>query len=391
MSRLFQLQENCLRLMGHNLESSGVPGSFSLGLKHIASLLFVLSAEYPMLSYVIYHRDDMELITACLSVAFTNLVTVTKIWTFLLYKPNFGQMMQRFRQLDSKSQKKKKPSPAQLEDGGNGYLARANKLAASLGRAYCISCGFTGLYFMLGPIIKIITSSWRGVPYARELPMPMKFPFNDVDSPGYEFGFIYTLFVTIVVVLYASAVDGLFITFAINLRAHFQALQQDIRELNFDQAEQLVQRQLVEVVDYQVLLLDLCRRLRRIYTPIVFGQFFITSLEVGVIIYQIVTHMDSIMALLVYFSFFCSIMLQLFMYCYGGEIIKVESLQVGIAIQTSNWHLALPKQRRSLVFMMHRSQREMLIKAGFYEASLANFLAICRAALSFITLIQSIE
>lgn len=65
---------------------------------------------------------------------------------------------------------------------------------------------------------------------------------------------------------------------------------------------------------------------------------------------------------------------------------------------------------------MNRSQREVLIKAGFYEASLANFLAvidrlgwavdrginvclitrfdlfqILRAAMSFITLIQSIE
>ncbi|XP_030243346.1 odorant receptor 82a [Drosophila navojoa] len=381
MARLFQLQENCLRLMGHNMESSG-EGSPSLGLRHVVSLVFVLSAEYPMLSYVVYNRDDMELITACLSVAFTNLVTVTKIWTFLAYKRSFFQMMQSFRQLDSKSQHGTE---------GYGYVEHGNKLATLLGRAYCLSCGFTGLYFMLGPIIKIVTNNWRGVPYDRELPMPMKFPFNDVESPGYEIGFIYTLFVTIFVVLYASAVDGLFISFAINLRAHFQALQQNINLLAFEQEEQLVEKQMADVVDYHVQLLSLSRQLRHIYTPIVFGQFFITSLEVGVIIYQIVTHLDSIMALLVYFSFFCSIMLQLFIYCYGGEVIKVEGLRVGVAVQTSNWHSATHKQRRSLIFIMHRSQREVLIKAGFYEASLANFLAILRAAMSFITLIQSIE
>ncbi|EDV94557.1 GH19067 [Drosophila grimshawi] len=382
MSRLFQLQENCLRLMGHNIESSG-DGFKHLSLKHIASLLFVISAVYPLLYYVIYNRDDMELITAGLSVVFTNLLTVIKISTFLVYKQNFWQMLHSFRQLYLKSHQK-----VAEEDGDDtAYLVQANKLATNLGRAYCISCGFTGLYFMLGPIVKIISSSWRGVVYARELPMPMKFPFNDVNTPGYEVGFIYTMFVTIVVVLYASAVDGLFISFAINLRAHFQTLQQEIRELTFDQAGH--QQQLVKAVDYHVHILSLSKRLRVIYTPIVFGQFFITSLQVGVIIYQIVTHMNSIMALLVYLSFLFSIMLQLFMYCYGGEIIK--SLQVGIAVQTCNWHLAAPKQRRSLVFIMHRSQRQMLIKAGFYEASLANFLSICRAAMSFITLIQSIE
>lgn len=57
----------------------------------------------------------------------------------------------------------------------------------------------------------------------------------------------------------------------------------------FGQEEQLVDKQMADVVDYHVQLLSLSRQLRHIYTPIVFGQFFITSLEVGVIIYQIVT------------------------------------------------------------------------------------------------------
>ncbi|XP_034487517.1 odorant receptor 82a-like [Drosophila innubila] len=384
MGRLFQLQENCLRVMGHSMESSD-ERALTPGLKHVASLLLVISAEYPLMSYVIYNRDDMELITACLSVAFTNLLTVIKISTFLVYKQNFWQMMHSFRQMYSKSQQS-------LEVVGYGYVERANKLAAFLGKAYCISCAVTGLYFMLAPIVKIITSSWRGVVSIRELPMPMKFPFNDIDSPGYEVGFIYIIFGTIAVVLFVSAIDGFFILFAINLRAHFQALQQRIHELNFDlNQEQAVQQQITQVVQYHVQLLNLAKQLRITYTPIVFGQFLITSIQVGVIIYQILTHMDSIMSLLVYFSFFSSIMLQLFLYCYGGELIKVESLQVGVAVQLADWNLATPKQRRSLAFIMHRSQREMLIKAGFYEASLANFLAIFRAAMSLIAVIQSVE
>lgn len=110
-----------------------------------------------------------------------------------------------------------------------------------------------------------------------------------MDSPGYEVGFIYTFFATVGVVLYASAVDGLFISFAINLRAHFQELQMQIEQLAFDRTERHVQRQLIQVVEYHVQLLGLAKELRLIYTPIVFGQFFITSIQVGVIIYQIMT------------------------------------------------------------------------------------------------------
>ncbi|XP_017101823.2 odorant receptor 82a [Drosophila bipectinata] len=379
MGRLFQLQENCLRAMGHTGGHENSISDGKLSVKHIVSLAFVVSAQYPLISYIVYNREDMEKVTACLSVVLTNMLTVIKITTFLAYKQDFWRMIQRFREMH------------QQYGDGYGYVAAANKVASLLGRAYCISCGITGLYFMLGPIVAIIASKWRGTTYIRELPMPMKFPFNDVNTPGYEVGFLYTVFVTVVVVTYASAVDGLFISFAINLRAHFQTLQRDIENFNYALSEREVRAALRSVVDYHVELLSMSKHLRVIYTPIVFGQFFITSLQVGVIIYQLVTRLDSIMDLLVYLSFLGSIMLQLFMYCYGGEIIKVESLKVDIAVRLSDWHLATTTIRKSLAFIILRSQREVLIKAGFYEASLANFVAICRTAMSLITLIKSIE
>ncbi|XP_044313002.1 odorant receptor 82a [Drosophila rhopaloa] len=384
MGVLFQLQENCLRAMGHSHAKESTEDR-ALSLKHISSLLFVVSAQYPLISYVVYNRNDMEKVTASLSVVLTNLLTVVKITTFLVYKQDFWKMMSRFRKMHQQS------SPSSRSKDGTDYVTEANKLATFLGRAYCLSCGLTGLYFMLGPIVKGVASSWRGTLYVRELPMPMKFPFNDVDSPGYEVCVLYTVLVTAVVVVYASAVDGLFISFAINLRAHFQTLQGEIKNSDFALPEKDTQAGLKSLVDYHDLLLFLSRKLRSIYTPTVFGQFVITSLQVGVIIYQLVTSMDSVMDLLLYASFFGSIMLQLFIYCYGGEIIKAESLQVDFAVRLSNWYLASPKLRRSLALIIQQSQREVLIRAGFFVASLANFVGICRTALSLITLIKSIE
>ncbi|KAH8354538.1 hypothetical protein KR084_000903 [Drosophila pseudotakahashii] len=380
MARLFQLQENCLRAMGHSDDVDSTEHR-ALGLKHISSLLFVISAQYPLISYVVYNRNDMEKVTACLSVVLTNMLTVIKITTFLANRLSFWEMIRLFRNMDEQSSQRKETL----------YVAEANKLASFLGKAYCLSCGLTGLYFMLGPIVKIVGSSWQGTTYDRELPMPMKFPFNDLDSPGYEVCFLYTILVTVVVVAYASAVDGLFISFAINLRAHFQTLHWKIANEEFALSEKQFQARLKSIVDYHVLLLFLSSKLRAIYTPTVFGQFVITSLQVGVIIYQLVTNMDSVMDLLLYASFFGSIMLQLFIYCYGGEIIKAESLQIDTAVRLSNWYLASPNLRRSLSLIILQSQKEVLIRAGFFVASLANFVGICRTALSLITLIKSIE
>lgn len=54
----------------------------------------------------------------------------------------------------------------------------------------------------------------------------------------------------------------------------------------------------------------------------------------------------------------------------------MQSLKVDIAVRLSDWHLASATLRKSLAFIILRSQREVLIKAGFYEASLANFVAV---------------
>lgn len=173
--------------MGHSPPAINSTKHRRLSLNHIISLLFVISAQYPLISYIFYKRDDMEEITACLSVVFTNLLTVIKISTFLTYRKDFWTMIHRFREMHQ--QRKRALNnvciiwiqlnllTARQEPGeANGYsfVEDANKLASLLGRAYCLSCAFTGMYFMLGPIVQIVTNGWRGTVYVRELPMPMK-------------------------------------------------------------------------------------------------------------------------------------------------------------------------------------------------------------------------
>jgi len=98
MARHFQLQENCLRAMGHsdNVDSTK---NRAFSLKHISSLLFVISAQYPLISYVVYNRNDMEKVTACLSVVLTNMLTVIKITTFLVKRLEFWKMIRLFRKM----------------------------------------------------------------------------------------------------------------------------------------------------------------------------------------------------------------------------------------------------------------------------------------------------
>ncbi|KAM7364736.1 odorant receptor 82a [Cochliomyia hominivorax] len=382
MIELFGRQKQCLRIMGHQLvrDKSELLGKWR-NIVYFAVLMFVMSAQWPLIDYSIYYIDNLELATASLSICFTNILTVIKITTFLSYKWRFVALMTK---LETMYHDLKDPAAKRL-------LENANRIAFWMVKLYWISVGCTGLYFMSAPLLKIFLALIRNTEIVLELPMPMRFSFDFEHSPGYEFAYVYTGLVTLSVIMYAVATDGLFVSFCINLVSHLKILQKSIEGNTFLKADKDLHNELKSYIEYHNLILSLYNELRHIYSPIVFGQFLMTSLQVCVIVYQMVKHINTFLVLIINITFLTSILLQLFIYCYGGEILKLESLMVGISVQLSNWYNLKPSHRRMLLLLMLRSQREAIIKAGFYEASLANFMAILKAAVSYITLIQSIE
>lgn len=96
MIELFAKQRQCLHLMGHHFvrDKSQLLQMWH-NIKFAGVVMVVISAQWPMINYVIYHIDDMQLATASLSICFTNVLTVTKITTFLFYKWRFVKLMKK--------------------------------------------------------------------------------------------------------------------------------------------------------------------------------------------------------------------------------------------------------------------------------------------------------
>ena len=88
--------------------------------------------------------------------------------------------------------------------------------------------------------------------------------------------------------MYVVATDGLFVSFTINLVAHLQILQNSIKDNKFLKPDEEQQKELNWFIEYHNLILSLYNEVRDIYSPIVFGQFLMTSLQVCVIVYQMV-------------------------------------------------------------------------------------------------------
>lgn len=153
----------------------------------------------------------------------------------------------------------------------------------------------------------------------------------------------------------------------LNICAHFAILRESFKG---------DKRKFIE--DHKTVL-KLADKLVKIFVPVILVQFFVTSMLLCVNGFQLVMFNDFAQrAKSLLFGF--TIILQLFIYSYGGQLIMDESSRVAENIYQID---------RDLVIVIARAQRPSVVKAGFFYANLPNYQAILSSTASLITLLQS--
>jgi odorant receptor len=111
----------------------------------------------------------------------------------------------------------------------------------------------------------------------------------------------------------------------------------------------------------------------------VFAQHFLSSMLLCVIGFQLVVH-EAFSERFEHVSFGLSIILQLFIYSYGGQLIMDKSSSVADELYEID---------KDFVAIIQRAQKPSSIEAGFYKASLPLFTTIMNSAASLITILKS--
>jgi odorant receptor len=126
-------------------------------------------------------------------------------------------------------------------------------------------------------------------------------------------------------------------------------------------------------------ILKLADELNRLFKPVVFAVYLVTSLLLCVIGFQIVVN-ESIPGRVEGAMFGFAIGIALFTYSYGGQLIMDKSSSVAEDLYEID---------KDFVSIIQRSQKPSIIQAGFYKASLPLFTTIMNSAASLITLLKS--
>lgn len=130
--------------------------------------------------------------------------------------------------------------------------------------------------------------------------------------------YIWCITATYSVGLMNCIVDSLITTYVHCLAAHFKSISEEFQ--NHDGSEIDVLKRFPSIIQYHNTILDLFGEFQAISALIIFFEYGISSLQVCVCAYQITLHASD-PKILFLMSFTLSILVQVCMYSYNGELL----------------------------------------------------------------------
>lgn len=166
-------------------------------------------------------------------------------------------------------------------------------------------------------------------------------------------------------------VDTFFLGSCLIICAHLDNLRESF-DGNFGNKKNFVERhqKILELID----------DLNRFFQPIVFVQFFSSSMLLCVLGFQLVM-LQNFIKWATAAVFGVTIISELFIFAYGGQLILDTSLSVCDHFYESD---------KDLIILIRRAHKASKVKMGFYEATLPYFCAILGSAGSLITMLKSL-
>nr|XP_032517634.1 odorant receptor 63a-like [Danaus plexippus plexippus] len=123
-----------------------------------------------------------------------------------------------------------------------------------------------------------------------------------------------------------------------------------------------------------------------------FAQFSVSLIIICVTAFQVLSHTGNIMRLIPRCTYLLNMIFQVFLYCYHGHHLTVESEELARRAYEMPWYMCSVNVRRSILIMMIRCHRIVKFTAGgFTTLSLATFTAVIKLSYSMLTLLQQVN
>ncbi|CAG9857148.1 unnamed protein product [Phyllotreta striolata] len=361
-----------------------------------AFLIYIVGFFYSQLAcefFKIYF--NAENVTDVLSDSFlflTHLVQTTKLGYMYYYRKRLWDLIESLNQ----------PAFRPVS------LAQRDTLGRYIGMAKFISYKFQ--------ILCLLTCMfWTFYPFTLEelmLPLDSWYPFNTTYNPNFGIAYFHTSVGSWLNGTSNIAADTLFAGLIMAACAQLEILRDTLTNLRDYAKARLgglgensgksggipailmdeMSALLVDCVNHHRCILNFVREFQLIFSYAILAQFVVSVIIICTTMYNLTLipfgSMQSI-SLIIYQ--YC-ILLEIFLWCYFGNEVMIQSNLLCDAAYKCDWTDCSPTFKKHLLYFMTRSQMEMNIYAGsFFTLSLTTFVKIVKSSWSYFAVLISMN
>nr|XP_050847364.1 odorant receptor 13a-like [Vespula vulgaris] len=273
---------------------------------------------------------------------------------------------------------------------------------AKMSRRLCFFCS-TLAYIMMVAFISL--QIYLNTANASEVELggllhPATFPYDTKKSPYFEITWIGQFMGTVLTIISYSCFDTFFATFVLHLCGQLSVLQLNLKELaeTAKRDVTLFQNRLGFIVNRHNELYRFAIIIENCFNLMLLGQTLISTIMFCLTGYRLITSMGSheedvpIVGKAFFIIHVIYTMLHLYIYCYVGETLLVESTGIAFSAYDCEWYNLPPKKAMCLMILICRARIAFQITIGkFSPLSLELFGAIMKTSAGYLSVLLAVK
>ncbi|KAF3054512.1 Odorant receptor 185 [Nylanderia fulva] len=211
-------------------------------------------------------------------------------------------------------------------------------------------------------------------------------------SPIYEVVLVLQCLSTFVVNNVTIAACGLAAVFAMHGSGQLDVAMLRLEEL-VDEKQELLQLRLANVVKHHLRALKFLSRMEQILRQICFVELVGCTFNLCMLGYYTITewHEESLNTIITYIMLITSMMFNIFIFCFIGELVTGQCKKVGEAAYMTNWYQLPNKTILGLILIILRSRTVIKITAGkIFHMSIATFGVVIKTSVGYLNMLRTL-
>ncbi|XP_046811240.1 odorant receptor 45a-like isoform X1 [Lucilia cuprina] len=208
-----------------------------------------------------------------------------------------------------------------------------------------------------------------------ELPHQVSYFWNISTPLGYSVAFVWNYIMINFLFNASVAIDTLFLWLASNIIVRFCILKERFKRAAQQDLPTIMRVHIIENIKFHSSILDMAQEFDLIFGEIIFLKSIVSCTQICFLVFRFMGKYNSWIMVSYNLLFLIAVAMQLFLYCYSGQLIKEESLNVSTNVYESFAWCKIPLEcQKMLQMIMLRSQRCANIQGLFFNLNLSLYL-----------------